>query len=570
VTSPPIDEPPFHRRLRRLARRAAAAVTAAVLVAAIPTLGSTAAAADDPTPTPSTTADPLPSVTPQGRASDLVAPATAFVQVNWSANVSYDGETWESVTWTTGCTAFVVDSDGLLVTAGHCLDDGWDEGGAKRTAVEYLIQRYVDAGVLTETEGADLFTEVVTGVREWRVEGYLNDSMPDRRVYVTIGGGRAPWNSDPAVAPSGVEANVLAVKPWSEGDVGLIKVQATNLPVAELADEAAVQIGQQLLTVGYPLGLATPGPSGSGSLALTNRQGIIEAVDTQGQHGPGNRFYATDIPPEQGLSGALVTNFQGEVVGMSSTAVGQSTSFIVPSAVIVENFAHWIDNTPGHVDELYRQGLTDYYAGYYSDAISNFEQVLLLVPDLPSVLDKKVDAAQRREQFGDQQKPAPPTTQRASKTPLPASAIAIGGGLAAIVVAFMIAGLVRWRRRRQRGRDDAPPMPAQVPSHDNGTHDDPASADAGVGSEADLAPADVGSEADPDPQARPSEWDVPSVDAGNGRPVDRGEMAAATLHRTPGPVVTRSAGRVCRSCGKPHEPDDAFCSQCGAGLRRSV
>ena len=126
MATPPIDKHPFHRRLRRLAHRAAA-VTAAVLIAATATLGSTAAATDEATPTPSTAADPLPSVTPQGRASELIAPATAFVQVNWSANVSFDGETWEPVTWAAGCTAVVVDSDGLLVTAGHCLDDGWDE-----------------------------------------------------------------------------------------------------------------------------------------------------------------------------------------------------------------------------------------------------------------------------------------------------------------------------------------------------------------------------------------------------------------------------------------------------------
>lgn len=556
MATPPIDKHPFHRRLRRLAHRAAA-VTAAVLVAATATLGSTAAATDEATPTPSTAADPLPSVTPQGRASELIAPATAFVQVNWSANVSFDGETWEPVTWAAGCTAVVVDSDGLLVTAGHCLDDGWDEGGAKRTAVEYLIQRYVDAGVLTETEGDKIFTEVVTGVREWRVEGYLNDSMPDRRVYVTIGGGRAPWTSDPAAAPSGIEANVLAVKPSSQGDLGLIKIQATNLPVAVLAPEAEVQVGQEVVAIGYPLDLAYPGQSGG--IALTNREGIIEAVDTQGQHGPGNRFYATSATPSPGMSGGAVSNLHGQVVGLSSTVVGQSTHFMVPSSLVLENFGDRIDNTPGRVDELYRQGLTDYYSGYYSDAIADFDQVLLLVPDLSAVLDKKVDAAQRREQFGDQQRPVETTTQRASKTLLSASAIAIGGGLAAIVVGLTIVGLARRRRRRRGAQNDASPAPALVPSHDTATHDDPAPAD-----------ADVGSEADSNPDGHSSEWDVPSVDTANGRPVNRGETAAAALHLAPGSVVTRSAGQFCRSCGTPHEPDDAFCSQCGAGLRRSV
>ncbi|MGR6966283.1 trypsin-like peptidase domain-containing protein [Geodermatophilus sp. URMC 61] len=568
MTTPPLHHHPVPRRLRRLAQRAAA-VTAAVLVAATATLGSTAAATDEATPAPSPTADPLPSVTPEGRASDLVAPATAFVRVDWSANVSFDGETWEPVTWTTGCSAVVVDSDGLLVTAGHCVDDSWDESGARREAVDYLIQDYVAAGVLTETQGAEILNEVVTGAWEWRVRGSLPDSPPDRRVYVTFGGGPAPWTSDPAAAPSGVEANVLAVKSASQGDVGLIKIQATNLPVAELAPEAEVQVGQEVVAIGYPLDLAYPGQSGG--LALTNRQGIIESVNTEGQHSAANQFYATSATPSPGMSGGPVSNLQGQVVGLSSTVVKEATHFIVPSSLVLENFGDRIDNTPGRVDELYRQGLTAYYAGQYSDAISNFEQVLLLVPDLPSVADKKVDAAQRREQFGDQQRPADTTTQRAPTTPFSASTIAIGGGLAAVVLGLTTVGLVLRRRRRRREQENASPAPDLVPSHGTATPDDPAPADADVGSEADPAPAaaDVGSESDANPDGHSSEWDVPSVDTANGRPVNRGETAAAALHLAPGSVVTRSAGQFCRSCGTRHEPDDAFCSQCGAGLRRS-
>src|SRR3712207_7773778 len=51
-----------------------------------------------------------------------------------------------------------------------------------------------------------------------------------------------------------------------------------------------------------------------------------------------------------------------------------------------------------------RSTLFPYTTLFRSDAISNFEQVLLLVPDLPSVEEKKVDAAQRRDQFGEDRK----------------------------------------------------------------------------------------------------------------------------------------------------------------------
>jgi S1-C subfamily serine protease len=521
-------------------------VTAAALIAAPLFVASAAAQPGTPTPAPST-ADPLPSVTAQGRASELVAPATAFVHVNWTANVLVEGVTWEPVQWSTGCTAVVVDPDGLLVTAGHCVDAGWDMGGAKRTAVEVLIQQYIEAGLLTESTGAALFDQVVAGVREWQVEGALNDSAPDREVHVTIGGGRAPWNSDPNAAPSGVEANVLDVKPWSEGDAALLKIEVKNLPVAVLAPESDVKVGQELVAVGYPLELANPGQSGA--LALTNRHGIIEAVDTQGQHGPGNRFYATSIGTAEGMSGGAVVNLPGQVVGLSSTVVGQSTSFIVPSSVVLENFGNRIKNSPGRIDELYRQGLTDYYAGYYTDAISKFEQVLLLVPDLPSVVDKKVDAAQRREQFGDQPKPVAPPPPAASSSWIPL--LAVGGGIAALV-GLMVVGLVFRQRRRRARQDDALPEPVPVPGDGAASSDDgPTGAEDGT--------------VDPDGDGQSTEWMVRAATDGSRR-VFGDDAGVDAMQPGAAPVATRSPARFCRSCGAAHEPDDAYCARCGSGL----
>jgi S1-C subfamily serine protease len=276
---------------RRLhAGRGPAAIALAVAAAAFMVNADNARAA-------ALASGPLPTITPEARASELVQPATVFVQVNWDAQVTvlsaggYEEQPVAGVyreKWVIGCTGFVVNPDGYIVTAGHCLDDGRD--GAEHNATEMVVDDLIQQGKLSPVYRDALIDAVDVGNVRWKVEGTLADSRPDREVHVSVGGGKAAWNGASDAVP-GVNARVLDVKPWSQGDVGMLKIEDSDLPVAVLATKSDIQVGDQILAVGYPLALAESGQDVK--IALTNRSGQINSVDTQGEHGPGNLFYET-------------------------------------------------------------------------------------------------------------------------------------------------------------------------------------------------------------------------------------------------------------------------------------
>jgi len=234
----------------------------------------------------------------------------------------------------------------------------------------------------------------------------------------------------------------------------------------------------------------------------------------------------------------------------STTSIGQNY-FIVPSSVINEMLAGKVTNTPGRVDPLYRKGLDDYYAGYYTDAIADFDQTLSIMPNLQPAIDKKSDAAQRRQQFGDQPKPqAAPADQHS----IPSLFIIAGEALGALLV--LVGGALMWRRHRRRihrGR------------HATGSFPLP-----------DASPGRTGA-------ARPVTGSFPRVNDKSGARSTRNWSAVGqgVLNDAHGggnqpsgmtapisSVATMTTGRACPGCGSPHLPGDVFCSRCGTRIDR--
>jgi serine protease Do len=550
---------PKRRRARFIIRTAT--MVAAVLAVVAPTSACNAIVAGQPSAAPSaappaapTGAAPsggggaLPIQTAQSRASEMISPATVFVQIDWNAQVVLNDGSVIPVTWSMGCTGFVVNPEGYIVTAGHCVDDGRE--GAQHDAVLNVVQKVVDSGRWSAAEGKAILNEVDLGQYPLTVKGTLADSRPDRDVHVSVGGGKAQSNGD--VGKTGLSARVLDFRPSSAGDVALLKVEASNLPVATLAPKDSMQVGQPVLAVGYPLDLAANAKSTE--IALTNRSGVINSLDTQGEHGSGGLYYETSTTLNQGMSGGPVINLDGGVVGLASWASTTNTSqnyFIVPSLVINEMLAGKVTNTPGRVDPLYRKGLDDYYAGYYTDAIADFDQTLSIMPNLQPAIDKKSDAAQRRQQFGDQPKPqAAPADQHS----IPSLLIIAGEALGALLV--LVGGALMWRRHRRRvhgGRHATGSLPS-----------------------ADASPM-------PSSPARPATGSFPRANAMGGARSTRNWSAVGqgVLNDTHGganqpsgmtapisSVATMTTGRACPGCGSPHLPGDVFCSRCGTRIDR--
>lgn len=105
-------------------------------------------------------------------------------------------------------------------------------------------------------------------------------------------------------------------------DLALIKVTSKDkLPVAELGDSDAIQVGEWVMAIGNPFGLAE-----------TVTAGIISAKGRVIGSGPYDDFIQTDASINPGNSGGPLFNARGEVVGINTAIVagGQGIGFAIP------------------------------------------------------------------------------------------------------------------------------------------------------------------------------------------------------------------------------------------------
>ncbi len=117
------------------------------------------------------------------------------------------------------------------------------------------------------------------------------------------------------------EASVLGRDPLT--DVALLKLEGVKepLPAAKLGDSDAMKVGDYVVAIGNPFGLASSVSSG-----------IISARARNIQAGPYDDFLQTDAAINPGNSGGPLFNLRGEVIGMNTAIIGGGTGigFAVP------------------------------------------------------------------------------------------------------------------------------------------------------------------------------------------------------------------------------------------------
>lgn len=105
-------------------------------------------------------------------------------------------------------------------------------------------------------------------------------------------------------------------------DLALIKIASnTPLPAVRLGDSDAIEVGEWVLAIGNPFGLAE-----------TVTAGIVSAKGRVIGSGPYDDFIQTDASINPGNSGGPLFNASGEVVGINSAIVagGQGIGFAIP------------------------------------------------------------------------------------------------------------------------------------------------------------------------------------------------------------------------------------------------
>lgn len=399
------------------------------------------------------------------QAAAVVQPAMVYVETSWSAWVNdHDGD-WlndgQPYEWTVGCSGFVVSPSGYIVTAGHCVDDSLDHG-ARWDAILFGVDEWVDRGWATSGEADDLL-DIAYG--NWLVEGEGAGTPPERTVFVAHG--RAVSG---LATGAGWSARVVEVMSLSDGDVALLKVEASDLPTIQIGGAVTLTIGTPVLSVGYP---ASSGLVTDQSLEPTFKDGTISSRRTRGDGVL--PVYEVSAALTGGMSGGPAINHAGDVIGVNSFSVEgepQPFNFLTPASLVSEMLTrNGVSNEPGPIDGLYRDALDAYFAGNYSDAMAGFDQVLDRVPSHQQAQDYRSQAARLRTDE------PPPIEDEVGPEPAEVAAAAgaadegrpwllLGSIGAGVLVVAAAAGLLFMRRRSRKdvpAAHAAPAPPSQPP-----------------------------------------------------------------------------------------------------------
>jgi len=133
------------------------------------------------------------------------------------------------------------------------------------------------------------------------------------------------------------DAKVQAIDPTN--DLGILKINATNLPVLELGDSANLQIGQTVIAIGNSLG----------EFRNTVSKGVISGLKRNVNAGSGlvgesellSQVIQTDAAINPGNSGGPLLDIQGKVIGVNvAMAQGaENIGFALPIDLVKKDIA---------------------------------------------------------------------------------------------------------------------------------------------------------------------------------------------------------------------------------------
>jgi serine protease DegQ len=98
-----------------------------------------------------------------------------------------------------------------------------------------------------------------------------------------------------------------------ESDLAVLKIDASNLPVIQMADQQQLRPGDVVLAIGNPLGLNQ-----------TVTMGIVSAVGRQLNSSSAEDFIQTDAAINLGNSGGALVNAEGQLVGINTLLIGKA------------------------------------------------------------------------------------------------------------------------------------------------------------------------------------------------------------------------------------------------------
>ena len=199
----------------------------------------------------------------------------------------------------------------------------------------------IGSGVIITSDGYILTNNHV--VKDAAKKGGISVQMTDKRVF---------------------DAKLIGTDPTT--DLAIIKVEASNLPVAALGNSDDLAVGQIVLAVGNPLGLSSTVTEGIVS-SLGRPLDISDEKVGNAHYGISN-FIQTDAAINPGNSGGGLFNIKGEVIGINSAIASTTGMFAGYGFAIPINMAKVV------ATDLIKTGKVD--RGYIGVNIADVDQTM--------------------------------------------------------------------------------------------------------------------------------------------------------------------------------------------------
>ncbi len=436
---------------------------------------------------------------------------------------------------------FVVNPDGVVVTASHVVEP------ERQTILNFVGNKMVleTFGYTYDDAYGRFFIDDSNVLNQLLKQCYKGIACkvqinPQISVYsgVDVAG---------STLPDGKPGRVLTSTGFGNTDVAVIQVQGENVPTVSLADTAGVESGDEVTALGYP-GSAQNLPSG-----VTEPTKIFGRVSNIRETGT-TEVVEVDMDIEPGMSGGPVINDEGQVVGLSSFLLLQSSGESGSSYLAtVDNINSALSDAGvsaerGEVDKNFELAMQYYWGSHFSDSIPLYNKVLAVHDGHP--LAKKFHAEAQ--------------TKSGSASDLP---LEEPGGfpvwiIAAIAGVVVVGGLAFFMMSRKKS--PAPAMAGMAPVQAAPTPEPATEETRAVGFQA--APSTgVGGVA---PAAAQSTTEAPAASAAPAAapaatPTTGASEPAAEVPHDEAPAPTK---RFCGQCGTDVGATNKFCQNCGAAV----
>ncbi len=483
---------------------------------------------------------------PIERAVTLASPAVVFIDLSVQLKVVLTYSNPNAVSglgslnrsysfdYATG-SGFVVTPSGAIVTASHVVEpeqQAMQNYGANKMVLEGWSYSY-------PSQSSSPFDQYTLPVR-WQnqllqqcYKGVACDFTITPIVTVF-----SPVDIAQTQLPKGAPARVLTSTGFANTDVAVLQVNGSNMPTAPLAATAGdLASGDEVTALGFPG--SSRDALQTGQTQPANVFGHVSNIRSEGT----SKLIEVDANIEPGMSGGPAVNSAGEVIGLISFYLRQS------SGESGAKYLRTIDDirlaladagvTParGPVDDAFSKAMDLYWANHFTAAVPGFERALALYDGFP--LAKEFLATSQAK------------AGTAEDIPLasPSKAGGEGGGFPAWAIGAIAAGavvvllLLVMATRRRRPAPVAPPAAAPptsltavgVPAPP------PAEAQRAVG----FRPAATA----PAPPVARSFLPTQPDDKGTQNEIRTGE--------------SEDLPHFCSACGHKLEADARFCPSCG-------